>query len=93
TLFSASGGPGGRMAGAAVPDYSSDALPKYDVPDDGAAPAAGATPASGAAAAPASDASAATAAQPNPASETHVPAQNVVPPSPNGFRWPSLRLH
>ncbi|WP_414443730.1 VacJ family lipoprotein [Burkholderia sp. 22PA0106] len=114
SLISASGGPGGRAAAAAVPDYSGDSLPKYDVPDDGAAPAggaaagaagaaagaavspAGATPASGAsavAAAPASNASDATAEQPNPASATHVPAQNVVPPSPNGFRWPSLRLH
>lgn len=87
SLISASGGPGGRKA-AAVPDYSSDALPKYDQPDDGAAPASGAVPASGASA---SDATA--AAQPNPASATHVPAQNVVPPSPNGFHWPSLRLH
>ncbi|WP_414450483.1 VacJ family lipoprotein [Burkholderia sp. 22PA0099] len=88
SLISASGGPGGRAA-AAVPDYG-DALPKYDVPDDGATPASGA---SAAAAAPASNASDATAEQPNPASATHVPAQNVVPPSPNGFRWPSLRLH
>ncbi|CAG9229598.1 Surface lipoprotein [Burkholderia gladioli] len=83
SLIAASGGPGGRKAAASVPDYSSDALPKYDVPEDGAAPAA---PASGADAA-------SSAAVPDPASATHVPAQNVVPPSPNGLHWPSLRLH
>lgn len=82
SLIAASGGPGGRKAAASVPDYSSDALPKYDVPEDGAAPAA---PASGADAA-------SSAAVPDPASATHVPAQNVVPPSPNGLHWPSLRL-
>ncbi len=93
SLIAASGGPGGRKAAASLPDYnSSDAPPKYDVPDDdaAAAPASGASAA--AAAAPASGASDA-AASPNPASATHVPAQNVVPPSPNGLRWPSLRLH
>nr|WP_186147908.1 VacJ family lipoprotein [Burkholderia gladioli] len=83
SLIAASGGPGGRKAAASVPDYSSDALPKYDVPEDGSAPAA---PASGADAA-------SSAAVPDPASATHVPAQNVVPPSPNGLHWPSLRLH
>ncbi|MGN4190092.1 MlaA family lipoprotein [Burkholderia gladioli] len=83
SLIAASGGPGGRKAAASVPDYSSDALPKYDVPEDGSAPAA---PASGADAASSS-------AVPDPASATHVPAQNVVPPSPNGLHWPSLRLH
>lgn len=83
SLIAASGGPGGRKAAASVPDYSSDALPKYDVPEDGAASAA---PASGADAA-------SSAAVPDPASATHVPAQNVVPPSPNGLHWPSLRLH
>ncbi|MDA0573285.1 MlaA family lipoprotein [Burkholderia gladioli] len=83
SLIAASGGPGGRKAAASVPDYSSDALPKYDVPEDGSAPAA---PASGADAA-------SSPAVPDPASATHVPAQNVVPPSPNGLHWPSLRLH
>ncbi|WP_186019230.1 MlaA family lipoprotein [Burkholderia gladioli] len=83
SLIAASGGPGGRKAAASVPDYSSDALPKYDVPEDGAASAA---PSSGADAA-------SSAAVPDPASATHVPAQNVVPPSPNGLHWPSLRLH
>ncbi|NHH78477.1 MlaA family lipoprotein [Burkholderia gladioli] len=83
SLIAASGGPGGRKAAASVPDYSSDALPKYDVPEDGSAPVA---PASGADAA-------SSAAVPDPASATHVPAQNVVPPSPNGLHWPSLRLH
>jgi phospholipid-binding lipoprotein MlaA len=93
SLIAASGGPGGKAA-ANVPDYGSEALPKYDLPDDGAAPAAGASgataPARDAASAP--DAASA-AAMPNPASATHVPAQNVVPPSPNGLHWPSLRLH
>ncbi|MFW6854374.1 MlaA family lipoprotein [Burkholderia gladioli] len=103
SLIAASGGPGGRKAAASVPDYSSDALPKYDVPEDGAAPAAGAAGAAGAAvsgagaapAAPASgaDAASSAAAAPDPSSATHVPAQNVVPPSPNGLHWPSLRLH
>ncbi|WP_186223042.1 MlaA family lipoprotein [Burkholderia gladioli] len=83
SLIAASGGPGGRKAAASVPDYSSDALSKYDVPEDGSAPAA---PASGADAA-------SSPAVPDPASATHVPAQNVVPPSPNGLHWPSLRLH
>ncbi|WP_186012264.1 MlaA family lipoprotein [Burkholderia gladioli] len=83
SLIAASGGPGGRKAAASVPDYSSDALPKYDVPEDGSTPAA---PASGADAA-------SSPAVPDPASATHVPAQNVVPPSPNGLHWPSLRLH
>ncbi|WP_246796535.1 MlaA family lipoprotein [Burkholderia perseverans] len=106
SLIAASGGPGGKAA-ANVPDYGSETLPKYDLPDDGAAPAAGAgAGAAGAAAgaavspgatAPAQDAasaaSAPAAAMPNPASATHVPAQNVVPPAPNGFHWPSLRLH
>ncbi|NIF93483.1 VacJ family lipoprotein, partial [Burkholderia sp. Cy-637] len=41
SLIAASGGPGGRKAAASAPDYSSDALPKYDVPEDGSAPAAG----------------------------------------------------
>ncbi|WP_186155607.1 MlaA family lipoprotein [Burkholderia gladioli] len=84
SLIAASGGPGGRKAAASVPDYSSDALPKYDVPEDGSALAA---PASGA------DAASSAAAAPDPSSATHVPAQNVVPPSPNGLHWPSLRLH
>ncbi|WP_186094904.1 MlaA family lipoprotein [Burkholderia gladioli] len=84
SLIAASGGPGGRKAAASAPDYSSDALPKYDVPEDGSAPAA---PASGA------DAASSAAAAPDPSSATHVPAQNVVPPSPNGLHWPSLRLH
>ncbi|MEX3557446.1 MAG: VacJ family lipoprotein [Burkholderia sp.] len=71
SLSAASGGPGVRKAAASVPGYSSDALPKYDVPEDGSAPAAA----------------------PDPSSTTHVPAQNVVPPSSNGLHWPSLRLH
>ncbi|MBU9192316.1 MlaA family lipoprotein, partial [Burkholderia gladioli] len=49
SLIAASGGPGGRKAAASAPDYSSDALPKYDVPEDGSAPAAGAAGAAGAA--------------------------------------------
>ncbi|AJK44860.1 MlaA family lipoprotein [Burkholderia plantarii] len=107
SLIAASGGPGGKAA-ANVPDYGAETLPKYDLPDDGAAPAAGAAgagaagTAAGAAVSPgatapaqdaASAASAPAAAMPNPASATHVPAQNVVPPAPNGFHWPSLRLH
>ncbi|MGS0974073.1 MlaA family lipoprotein [Burkholderia glumae] len=105
SLIAASGGPGGKAAAANVPDYGAEALPKYDLPEDGAAPAAAAssTAAGGAAAgaaAPAQDAASAAsapaaasaAAMPNPASATHVPVQNIVPPSPNGFHWPSLRL-
>ncbi|HIA2383694.1 TPA: MlaA family lipoprotein, partial [Burkholderia contaminans] len=47
----------------------------------GASGAAVAAPASG------------TAESPNPASETNVPAMQVAPPSPGGFRFPSIRLH
>ncbi|NRD84853.1 VacJ family lipoprotein, partial [Burkholderia pseudomallei] len=35
----------------------------------------------------------ASAAAPNPSSATNVPAQQVVPPSPGGIRFPSIRLH
>lgn len=74
---------------AALPDYgSSDALPKYDLPDEGAAGAAAPAGASGATAA--SDAE---AGAPNPASATNVPPMQVVPPSPGGLRFPSIKLH
>ncbi|ERJ35665.1 Surface lipoprotein [Burkholderia sp. AU4i] len=33
------------------------------------------------------------AESPNPASETNVPPMQVAPPSPGGFRFPSIRLH
>ncbi|AOK28541.1 ABC transporter [Burkholderia singularis] len=77
----------GGNAPTDLPNYGDQALPKYDMPDDGAAaaPAAGAATA-GAASAPA-------AAEPNPASATQVPPQQVVPPSPGGIRLPSIRLH
>lgn len=65
------------ISGANVQDYGSEALPKYDLPDDAAAPAAGAAAASGAGA-------------PNPASATNVPAQQFVPPSPGGVRLPNI---
>ncbi|KAF1014355.1 MAG: VacJ family lipoprotein [Burkholderia sp.] len=42
SLIAASGGPGGRKAAANAPYYSSDALPKYDVPADGSLPTGGA---------------------------------------------------
>ncbi|MCA8298481.1 VacJ family lipoprotein [Burkholderia sp. AU30198] len=83
--------------GEAGSTASNDALPKYDLPDDGAAPAAGAAAAGGAkapaGAAVAAPASGATAGSPNPASETSVPPMQVAPPSPGGFRFPSIRLH
>ncbi|ENH6338824.1 VacJ family lipoprotein, partial [Burkholderia vietnamiensis] len=47
----------------------------------GASGAAIAAPASGAAEAP------------NPASATNVPAMQMTPPSPGGFRFPSIKLH
>ncbi|MEX3605556.1 MAG: VacJ family lipoprotein [Burkholderia sp.] len=79
SLIAASGGHGVRKAAAvSVPGYSSDVLPKYDVPDDGSASGG--------------SAGAAGTAAPDPSSATYVPAQNVVPPSPNGLHWPSLRL-
>ncbi|WP_323121917.1 MlaA family lipoprotein [Burkholderia alba] len=59
-----------------LPDYSGEALPKYDMPDTGAA-----APASGAA-----------AEAPNPGSSTSVPAQQFVPPSPGGLHLPNIRL-
>ncbi|MXK61515.1 VacJ family lipoprotein, partial [Burkholderia pseudomallei] len=61
-----------------------DALPKYDLPDDGAA-----APAAAAAPAPGSEA----AGSPNPASATNVPPMQVTPPAPGGLRIPSIRLH
>ncbi|AYQ39994.1 VacJ-like lipoprotein [Burkholderia aenigmatica] len=73
--------------GEAAATSSNDALPKYDLPEDSAAPAAGASGA--AVAAPASG----TAESPNPASATTVPPMQVAPPSPGGFRFPSIRLH
>ncbi|RQR56184.1 VacJ family lipoprotein [Burkholderia sp. Bp9126] len=79
--------------GEASASSDSDALPKYDLPDDGsAAPAAAPAPAgaSGAAApAPGSEA----AGSPNPASATNVPPMQVTPPAPGGLRIPSIRLH
>ncbi len=79
--------------GEAGASSGSDALPKYDLPDDGsAAPAAVSAPAgaSGAAApAPGSEA----AGSPNPASATNVPPMQVAPPAPGGLRIPSIRLH
>ncbi|RQR54472.1 VacJ family lipoprotein [Burkholderia sp. Bp9002] len=81
--------------GEASVSSDSDALPKYDLPDDGsAAPAAAAASApagaSGAAApAPGSEA----AGSPNPASATNVPPMQVTPPAPGGLRIPSIRLH
>ncbi|KVD30454.1 VacJ family lipoprotein [Burkholderia ubonensis] len=73
--------------GEAGGSSDSEALPKYDLPDDGAAAAAGA---SGAAApAPGSEA----AGAPNPASATNVPPMQVTPPAPGGLRIPSIRLH
>ncbi|WGS42376.1 VacJ family lipoprotein [Burkholderia sp. JSH-S8] len=79
--------------GEAGASSGSDALPKYDLPDDGsAAPAAASAPAgaSGAAApAPGSEA----AGSPNPASATNVPPMQVAPPAPGGLRIPSIRLH
>ncbi|WP_175721467.1 MlaA family lipoprotein [Burkholderia anthina] len=88
--------------GEAATTSSNDALPKYDLPDDGAAPAAAGTAgaaavsgatapagASGAAvAAPASSA----AAVPNPASATTVPPMQVAPPSPGGLHLPNIRF-
>ncbi|MBN3737545.1 VacJ family lipoprotein [Burkholderia sp. Tr-20355] len=88
--------------GAAAPSRN-DALPKYDRPDDGAAPAAagtagaaavsGATAPAGASGAAVATPASGTAEGPNPASETNVPAMQVAPPSPGGFRFPSIRLH
>ncbi|KVL85224.1 VacJ family lipoprotein [Burkholderia stagnalis] len=69
-----------------------DALPKYDLPDDGAAaPAASAPAGASGAAAPASGSEA--AGSPNPASATNVPPMQVTPPAPGGLRIPSIRLH
>ncbi|RXV74113.1 VacJ family lipoprotein [Burkholderia stabilis] len=89
--------------GEAGSTASNDTLPKYDLPDDGAAPAAAGTAgaaAVGGAKAPAGASGAAVAApasgtaeSPNPASETSVPPMQVAPPSPGGFRFPSIRLH
>ncbi|SMF98641.1 MlaA family lipoprotein [Burkholderia singularis] len=81
----------GGNAQADLPNYGDQALPKYDMPDDGAAAAGAATAASGAE--PAQAASAPAAAEPNPASATQVPPQQVVPPSPGGIHLPSIRLH
>ncbi|MGZ2743482.1 MlaA family lipoprotein [Burkholderia stagnalis] len=81
----------GNARGEASASSDSDALPKYDLPDDGtAAPAAASAPtgASGAAA-PGSEA----AGSPNPASATSVPPMQVTPPAPGGLRIPSIRLH
>ncbi|KFG95733.1 ABC transporter [Burkholderia paludis] len=74
--------------GEAGATSSSDALPKYDLPDDGAAPATAASGKAGAAA----PAAASAAAAPNPASETSVPPMQVAPPSPGGIRLPSIRF-
>ncbi|RQR27197.1 MULTISPECIES: VacJ family lipoprotein [unclassified Burkholderia] len=92
--------------GEASTTSSNDALPKYDLPDDGAAPAAaGAAGTAGAAAvggatAPAGASGAAVAVpasgsaeSPNPASATNVPAMQMTPPAPGGFRFPSIKLH
>ncbi|CAM2161599.1 phospholipid-binding lipoprotein MlaA [Burkholderia latens] len=94
--------------GEASTTSGNDALPKYDLPDDGAAPAPAATGAAGAAGAaavggataPAGASGAAVAApasgsaeSPNPASATNVPAMQMTPPAPGGFRFPSIKLH
>ncbi|MGU7774033.1 MlaA family lipoprotein [Burkholderia sp. MR1-5-21] len=87
--------------GEAGVSSGSEALPKYELPDDGtaapaatgaAAPAAASAPAGASgAAAPASGSEAAGA--PNPGSETSVPPMQVTPPAPGGLRFPSIRLH
>ncbi|MCA8269400.1 MlaA family lipoprotein [Burkholderia vietnamiensis] len=86
--------------GEAATASGSDALPKYDLPDDGAAPATAGAAAVGGATAPAGASGAAIAAPasgaaeaPNPASATNVPAMQMTPPSPGGFRFPSIKLH
>ncbi len=77
----------GARGEAGLPDYSGEALPKYEMPEEGAAPA---VPAS--AAAP-EGASAGSAAEANPASGTSVPPSQVMPPAPGGLRFPSIKLH
>ncbi|WP_175688066.1 MlaA family lipoprotein [Burkholderia anthina] len=81
---------------------SNDALPKYDLPEDGAAPAAagaagsasasGATAPAGASGAAVAAPASGTAELPNPASETTVPPMQVAPPSPGGIHLPSIRF-
>ncbi|AJY29928.1 vacJ like lipofamily protein [Burkholderia thailandensis 34] len=85
---------GGAGAQSNLPDYGNEAPPpNYEMPEEGAAaPASGAAAASAASGAPAAAAPAAASA-PNPSSATNVPAQQVVPPSPGGIHWPSIRLH
>ncbi|MGS0895820.1 MlaA family lipoprotein [Burkholderia stagnalis] len=85
--------------GEAGATSSNDALPKYELPDDGAAPAAsGAAGAAaiGGATAPAAASGTAPAAgaadAPNPASQTTVPPMQVAPPSPGGIHLPNFRF-
>ncbi|QTD91670.1 MlaA family lipoprotein [Burkholderia anthina] len=88
--------------GEAATTSGNDALPKYDLPDDGAAPAAAGTAGAAAvsgATAPAGASGAAVAAPasgpavaPNPASATTVPPMQVAPPSPGGLHLPNIRF-
>ncbi|AXK66997.1 VacJ family lipoprotein [Burkholderia sp. IDO3] len=87
--------------GEAATTSGNDALPKYDLPDDGAAPAAGTAGAAAVsgATAPAGASGAAVAAPasgpavaPNPASATTVPPMQVAPPSPGGLHLPNIRF-
>ncbi|WP_175781145.1 VacJ family lipoprotein [Burkholderia anthina] len=88
--------------GEAATTSSNDALPKYDLPDDGAAPAAagtagaaavsGATAPAGASGAAVAAPASGPAASPNPASATTVPPMQVAPPSPGGLHLPNIRF-
>ncbi|MBM2767984.1 MlaA family lipoprotein [Burkholderia anthina] len=87
--------------GEAATTSGNDALPKYDLPDDGATPAAGTAGAAAVsgATAPAGASGAAVAAPasgpavaPNPASATTVPPMQVAPPSPGGLHLPNIRF-
>ncbi|WP_175836829.1 MlaA family lipoprotein [Burkholderia anthina] len=88
--------------GEAATTSSNDALPKYDLPDDGAAPAAagtagaaavsGATAPAGASGAAVAAPASGPAAAPNPASATTVPPMQVAPPSPGGLHLPNIRF-
>ncbi|WP_431821188.1 MlaA family lipoprotein [Burkholderia sp. F1] len=75
--------------GEAGASSDSEALPKYDLPDDSAAAPAAASAPAGASGAVAPGA----AGSPNPASATIVPPMQVTPPAPGGLRIPSIRLH
>ncbi|WP_396330527.1 VacJ family lipoprotein [Burkholderia anthina] len=83
--------------GEAATTSNSDALPKYDLPDDGAAPAgaaavSGATAPAGASGAAVAAPASGPAASPNPASATTVPPMQVAPPSPGGLHLPNIRF-